>query len=399
MRFFRRLFLALSGLMLAGCATTPVDMSDMAEAYAQNIEEHERRVILLNILRAGNDLPMVFTTIPTWTGSGNLRTSASLGGQLFGQLLGNANLSASAEVGRSFNFSLSSLDNSQFTRAFLADLSMDHLHALASSSEHGPRLLYTLLLSDIRLNPDSGGEVHHANEAQPHDFDRFQTALGALLDAGLRTEVATSRAPVGPVLQRAEAIAFLGSTANPSPDSLRTMNVGGNAQGYQIMSLRTVARFCLAPHRMSRFNQARFGRHIACAGGDGRLPASDELPSGGDVLSLDVRSGRDVFRYLGRIARRQMDDPHDWVATLPAARGASVPDMPATHSDALLVVRKGRAPAGTQAIASTHYMGQDYHVPFDGSGYSAAVFDLLSVLLSTYKVPGSIPASPGILLN
>lgn len=390
MLLLHRLLLALPVLVLAGCAATPIDMSDMADAYAQNIEEHERRVILLNILRAGHELPMGFTTIPTWTGSGNLRTSTGVGGQLFGQLLSNASLNASAEVGRSFNFSLSSLDNAQFTRAFLADLSMDHLHALASSSEHRPRLLYTLLLSDIRLNPDAETELHHANEAIPEDFERFQAQLSALLDAGLRTEVATLRSPVGPVLQREEAIAFLGRNANPSPDSLRIMNVGGGT-GYQIMSVRTAARFCLVPHRMTQFAQARLGRGIACASSTGGLPASDELPAGGDALSLDVRSGRDVFRYLGRMARRQMHGAGGWVATVPEAAGA--PAKP------LLVIRTGRPPAGTQAIAATHYMGQDYHVPLEGSGHSAAVFDLLSVLLSTYKVPGSIPASPGILLN
>jgi hypothetical protein len=50
-------------------------------------------------------------------------------------------------------------------------------------------------------------------------------------------------------------------------------------------------------------------------------------------------------------------------------------------------------------ISSVKYFGVDYTVPLEKNGYSSVVFDLMSLLVTLSKIPGSIPASPGILIQ
>jgi hypothetical protein len=65
----------------------------------------------------------------------------------------------------------------------------------------------------------------------------------------------------------------------------------------------------------------------------------------------------------------------------------------------ILLVQKGYPLNMEQLIATTSYQGTSYHVPLSQSGYSARVFDLLSVMGTMNKIPGSIPASPGVLIR
>jgi len=63
----------------------------------------------------------------------------------------------------------------------------------------------------------------------------------------------------------------------------------------------------------------------------------------------------------------------------------------------LLKVNKG---SGTgPVISSVKYFGNEYSVPLEQNGYSSVVFDLMSLLVTLSKIPGSIPASPGILIQ
>jgi len=62
-------------------------------------------------------------------------------------------------------------------------------------------------------------------------------------------------------------------------------------------------------------------------------------------------------------------------------------------------VNKGNVGFGERTIASVDYFGNAYSVPLTDNGYSAVVFDLLSLLVTMNKIPGSIPASPGILVK
>jgi hypothetical protein len=65
----------------------------------------------------------------------------------------------------------------------------------------------------------------------------------------------------------------------------------------------------------------------------------------------------------------------------------------------IILVQKGAPQSAERLIATTNYQGTQYSVPLEDSGYSARVFDLLSVMVTMNKIPGSIPASPGVLIR
>ena len=51
------------------------------------------------------------------------------------------------------------------------------------------------------------------------------------------------------------------------------------------------------------------------------------------------------------------------------------------------------------AIASVEYGGNRYLIPKENAGYSNMVLDIASTLLTLNKIPGSIPASPAVLIK
>ena len=51
------------------------------------------------------------------------------------------------------------------------------------------------------------------------------------------------------------------------------------------------------------------------------------------------------------------------------------------------------------ALAKVNYRGNTYSIPDTNSGASRQVFVLLSQILTLNKVPGSIPASPAVLIK
>jgi hypothetical protein len=65
----------------------------------------------------------------------------------------------------------------------------------------------------------------------------------------------------------------------------------------------------------------------------------------------------------------------------------------------ILVVDKGNRFSTNDVVVSTNYQGEVFSVPLKNAGYSSRVFELLSVMVTMNKIPGSIPASPGVLIR
>lgn len=351
----RRAWLLSTLLFLTGCAHLHADMQDMTLAYEQSIETHSRQVILLNLLRASDGLPMIFTAIPTWTGSGGVQGTAGVNGQLFGRLLGDGRLSASMDVSRSFNFTLSSLDNAQFTQGFFADVPLDRFHVFASSSEQSPGLVYTLMVARIDLDFGLHAPQRFTNQANAAHFQAFQQALQELLASGLRTELA----PPGQA---------------PEPQAL-------------------AYRFCADASQAAQEPALAFAPSLACRRAGARpiqgAVAAEPSPAV-QAMSIDLRSTRDVFRYLGSMVRQDLETGHD---------GAGAWRWDRVDGKPLLDLRRGRPAPGQRSVAAVSYQGQDYFVALDDGSQSAAVFEVLASLLAMNKISGSIPASPGIVVR
>lgn len=396
------LFVAIfAAAMASGCGSFSPSVGSLAEAYSKAIDQHQRDDLLLNILRASNDLPLNFTVIPTLIGRGSLQNTLSVGGVAL-RAAGNPVVADGLVSSRGFDFTLASLDNDKFMRSFMADLSLDRFNVFASSNEIAAQLTFSLLLSDIRIHSSAAGEQRFDNAVDDAAFGRFQSQLAGLLDAGLRTELRDESVPFGPVMNKAEAIAVLEKSLGAISDDTRMRPVGRSDTQYQLVRSNKSTRFCLEPRPAEHQTLARFGEDIRCK--DKRQSAVTAVSGPGsllqaagsrDFLSLNVRASKEVFRYLGYIARMQTRANAPWLATLRAPQGQAG----AVADQAILVVRRGVPAAGVKVIAAAEHFGEHFYIPLEDNGHSAKVIDFLSVLMAMHKVSGAIPASPGMLLN
>ena len=393
--------LLLAPLVLGGCSTVRPDLGQMSQAYSLAVEEHDRNSMLLNMVRASHGLPMHFTTIATLMGQGTLTGSASLSSLV--SPFAEGKLSTELQSSRRFDFTLSSLDNQQFTKSFLSDVPLSDVHVLDSSGLIPRELLYMLLLSRISLDRHAADEQDFRNLPTAAGFAHFRTLLSELIAAGFRTESYRRPLEIGPVLTRDEAVRFVGDSVRnlhnlvnlPEDDWFSLAPVKGAPGSFQVIVRDRTTRFCMLPRLRERFTRVHLPASTDC-----RLSILDAAASApldwNRRLVVDIRSTRDVLRYLGALVRAQVGEGGErWTAalTVPTVPGGAVQELP------LLVVRKGPVPQGLRVIAEAAHMGENYYVPLEGSGLSAQIFEMLSLLMAMNKVPGSIPASPGVLVR
>ena len=83
MRIFLLLQIAVL-MVIAGCSNTRSgSFKDMSSAYREVVEQYSTDNILLNIVRASNNMPLSFLDIPTVVGSGSMTVNAGVGTNVF----------------------------------------------------------------------------------------------------------------------------------------------------------------------------------------------------------------------------------------------------------------------------------------------------------------------------
>ena len=109
--------------------------------------------MLTNLVRASEGLPLQFTTISTVVGSGTVVGTVSIGADIVSSSPSSVpgffsatdrsvvKPSASLATSRQFNFTLAALDNEQFTRGYLSDLTVSSVNFFTSTSEVSQELL------------------------------------------------------------------------------------------------------------------------------------------------------------------------------------------------------------------------------------------------------------------
>lgn len=409
-------------LLLTGCSTVGPSFNDMTKAYTASIEQHTRDNILINMMRAGFDMPMTFTDIPSVLGTGIVSTESGLSvnnlsatpsslTSYFSAAAGsNYTAGAQLSTSRQFNFTLSSLDNQQFTKGFLTTVPLDNVHFFSRSSHLSKQLLYTLLIDSIEIKVKDAPNRMYINDPNRPDYDEFQKILSDLLQSGLTTETVTESKEMGPQVSEAQAVKLmseLGKTLMSAKQAganieLKPTQVGG-AKRYQLHATQQRVRFCVSPPADQIWIRERFGTQILCMptpgttfsdGPQQTAPAGQADKKPVELMTITLRSTRDVFRFVGQVIMAQTDRTPPKVISIRTKTGKDQwEEIP------LIVVNKGSTGFGEQTIASVVYFDQAYSVPLENNGYSAVVFDLLSLLVTMNKIPGSIPASPGILVK
>lgn len=385
-------------IIFSGCASISPDIGDMTQAYSETVEKHERNQILKNLLRAGDSVPMSFTTVPSIIGSGTLEAGTGVTGQLYGSLFSNASNSTTLRGSRGFNFTLSSLDNEKFISAFLGNISLNSVQVFSGRDFH-QQLFFTLLLDSVTFNPAKDGEIVIENGTSTRNrFNRFQSILDDLITSGLKTEKITNATPIGVDLTRNELLLHYYRSNLVNDKNIKVIKSSTpSGERYQIMRLMQDTRFCLSTSDFEKISNIKLSPKLNCNATDDKLlhtsnPNDDKKF---DSLELHVRSARDVYRYVGRLVAIQTQQA-DWIPGINLKkRQAGI--LAGIHP--LIVVKKGQPNPGEKVLATAEHMGSSYYVPFENSGFSSRVFEYLSLLLSTSMVKDAIPASPGILVR
>lgn len=408
---------------VGGCASLDRSLSGMALSHNQTLDEIERGNLLLNVLRAADREPMSFTTLSYVSGNGSVGGSGSANsgsGRLLG-LINGISSGASLSVNQGFGYSMTSLDNEQFNRSFLADIPLDRLLFLSEGTSLDNHVLYTLTIKRLLVagsKQDTVPDDLLQNKVSPAQWDTFQTALARVMALGLSMEMAITETPVGPLLSRDEATYQLSSVVsswNPSvwgvpqagtarPLIKRVANPAGEGdRTYQLVMVGERPRFCYVPPNIRAWPAGEeklcrtTGADVAWRQARSRSSAVPSRPAGlvaeVDWELVDLRSPREVFQFVGDVVRLQMEHP---------ARVWMVGDAqvdPARAPRPLFSVVCSEQPSPSDALAKTQHRGRYCHVPRNDGSHSATVLQYLALLFTMSKVPGAIPASPGVVIR
>ena len=404
--------------LISGCTTVDPDFKQMSSAYSIIVEKYNNDNVLLNIVRASKSMPLGFLDIPSVIGTGSISTTAGLSASIYsanpasvtglfsaaGQAVGTTGASfispsASLSLNRSFNFTQSSLDNAQFMRGFLTELTPDTIHFF--TKRHIPtELLYTMVIESIEAEKPNGDKKIYVNNPLLPSYPEFQQLLYGLIDLGLSSETVMQKMNFGPPMDGAELYKTIAPIVNLSKDGflLETVKVNGKDR-YQIAKTVATARICFKQGKRSDIVESLYSESIFCAIpgkiNDMNAVNIQKPETNKTTLVIKVRSTRNVFDFLGQVLNAQLNEKNPYVVMLrptgPYSTQGSNISLP------MLKILKNTS--NNPASASIDYDGNNYIIPREDAGYSNMVLDIVSQLLTLNKIPGSIPASPAVLIK
>ncbi|MCK8784085.1 hypothetical protein M0638_06795 [Roseomonas sp. NAR14] len=413
-----RLPVLLLGLAPGGCALSG-PIGQQAIAYNGAVETAANDGLVRNILRARDEAPLHFTTVPQIRGALNLGLgqpglSVPVGaGAATPYVLG---LGLGGGVAPSFD--VSALDTQEFARGLLEPLEPGLIRALW---ERGyPREMLLMLLFAVVEDPVTGRRYPNDPRCWTGRPDCPEPVAdgGAGARQALATAVALGRfefndyqalQPVGPRLSAAQAaepalLALLadgGMRLLPEP--------GGRFRLHRVERRTAVCR---------RVAQGGRGLLVPVAGGDeealragrdspvcARPEVVQEGPAprlAGSGLRILVRSVEEVVRFLGLLLRVQAAMPPGADGTPPCLTFAVDPATPSRRACLFRLARGGDA---TPAAFRVAYDGAEYAVPrhaepaADGAtrgDHSLQVLALLTELLNLKKSSAAIPTTRAV---
>lgn len=426
----------LVSAFLSGCGLTgSTSFQAMSSSYREVLEGYANDNILINVIRASEQLPMTFLDMPSVVGTGSIGASvgiatnimstnpASISG-FFSSTAANAGSyyapNAGLAVNNSFNFTQSSLDNQSFMQSFLSDLKPEDINSLTNNSAGPKSILYSLVIENIQIR-DSYGTVlqHWDNDPTSSNYHEFQRALYRLIHSGLKTEVVPQRE----VLSGPMELDFVSQNLDkvspfytmPNVRLVPVSNKGSSKTAtkmYEFVRITPVTRMCLIKTKGEEQLDKQFSDSAFC---NPHYKNSD-LPHNliGDLstpglshdnkhtLAIKLRSPRNIYSFLGSIVSLQLQANPKIIKVKNSDLFASNPSMvndindDETSMPLFEVLKNNRS---IRPIAAVKYRGAIYSIPADRTSRSREVLVLLSEILTLSKVPGSIPASPAVLIN
>jgi hypothetical protein len=429
----RSCFALLALTALSGCGVTgSTSFRDMSTAYRDVLEDYANDNILLNIVRSSESMPVSFLDMPNVIGTGSLSTNVVAGATIisaapnsfpgfFSAATGSSVApSATLSASTAFNFTQSSLDNAAFMSAFLSDLKPDAIHNLTNNSVGPKSILYTLAIDTLELR-DSNNKptVKLANDPFSPNYPKFQEALYRLIEGGLSTELVTEQVPLSPPMTADKANenmrAMVAAYAQPGV-VLTPAKLENGKPGYQLTKIIPTMRMCL--QRQTEFPdqiefQAKFSSGAFCSlepgtGDPTAVKSKDQIAKqkiedqNKQTLVVNFRSTRAIFDFLGALTVMQTGPNPKYVMIKNSDQFSKNPSLiseQANNKDALplFVILKNNT--SVRPLAKITYRGNTYTIPEENAGATRQVIGLLAQILTLNKVPGSIPASPAVLIK
>ncbi len=370
-----RLLSAAATFLLAGCVSGGA-LSGRAVDYNTAAETARNEMLLMNVLRARDRKPMVFTGLSRITGSvraeSRIGAAASTGSaapdvQAFSPSFGFTD---------SPTFDVAVLDSQEFTRGIMTPVSTEILEYFWDQGYNREVLLY-LVVDRVELECDGALRSLENDPTEP-SFAAFRSLVDDLADAG-RWEFDDYRTEkIGPPVDAAEArrLPTLVQMAS-SPLRLRPLADGT----FQLEKTSTKMRLAVAEPRECG---AGSGTPLRLYDSRGAVEAATTKAPGESRGRIVMRSPQSILHYLGELAR-----PEREVVIRPRRGGQAASER------RLFAVRPAGACSGNEV--AVRYDGDRWAIPrgtgdCDG-GRSMQSLAITAQLLSLLQSARDLPAT------
>lgn len=411
-----RLFsLTVTAFLLAGCtsALTP-DFGEMSSKYANSLERYQINMIFQNIVRSSENRPVSFLDMPTINGSGSIGIVPSVNALFSGGAIPyNANYnviqgglsyaipSTTLTLNNTFNFTQSSLDNAVFWKSYLNELPKETVKYF--SHNHIPKeVLLSLVVDEFEIFYPNGKSTVLINNPLRPDHAQFQQYLYKLINEGFTAQLIDTSEKLGPPLTVEKVAPRFGDKAfvmfKESNISLKQVSDSQNPL-YQPTQISSKYKLCINSDMYANYLPAKkYGERLFCEeANDETLLKTSAAKKRQPTLIVRIRSTNNVFEYLGQVIKAQLAEK-PYLVTLPPTATTFNSKVGESNEYALLVVNKNKS-APNDFATIEGLAGGVYSIPSANHGYSTLSIKLLSQLMSLQKIPGSIPASPSVLLK
>lgn len=315
------LAIALTGAtVLAGCSSHQ-RLATQAVGFNLAVERAQNEMLLLNVLRAKDRMPMYLTGMSSL--SGNIQTTLSAGlGSSYSRVLHpvenrasdsltrTLSPSANASVSTNPTYSLAVLDTQEFMRGFLTPLGKNLLAYYWNQGWPRELLIY-LLIERVEIANAKTGEILEVLRNYPSSSD---PDLKELTHFGERIEEFLLRDPqieqvsvpenVGPPLAASD-VQDLEKLVDVAKEGLSLVQVSGQST-YQLQRQRSDIHLKLKPLEGAPGETVRNADPATQQKYDQSLASSKErlgVIEGSKTITFVLRSPEALLYYLGELAR------------------------------------------------------------------------------------------------
>ncbi len=261
-RFARLVVIIVSVFALAagGCSSHR-QLATQAVGFNLAVEKSQNEMLLLNVIRAKDRLPMYVTGISSMNGNFQTTLSSSVGASLsrakghvpagLDTITRGVTPSATATLSTNPTFTLAVLDTQEFMRGFLAPVDKD---TLAYYWDQGwrPELLLYLLVQRVEIEVKSPGQSPQAfvfenypdsEQKVPNKLKDFGCWLHGFLAQKPRIAQAVVPESIGPPLSK-DAVGDVAKLVQVAKEGMLLTKVA-DQDAYQLQRPRTDLRFTL----------------------------------------------------------------------------------------------------------------------------------------------------------